>query len=151
MSMPEKIWVGERLMGDGQIIRYWMPIGCQVDHLSPVPDIYAHSDLVAEKDAEIERLRDELNRYAGREALSLMREQHARIAFLKKALEQACAIGGIKLNGAWLDDRGGCMRLVYAEKRFAELVAYLRERDSRPPSGGVQSGVQGEQGNEETA
>ena len=93
--------------------------------------------------------------------LAVDRAKDARIKFLEKALEQAISACEMRLHhspdGAMISM--SVRPVVYSrpvEERIdaafkPELAAYLRERDSRPPSSGVQSGVQGEQGNEETA
>lgn len=111
------------------------------ESMPPIPGVpnpveYARADIVAEKDARIE--------------------------FLEKALEQATEIV-VRLGrdiypdvtnqqytcfDEW-DDENQCWGCGYTES--PELAAYLRERDSRPPSSGVQSGVQEGVENAETA
>ncbi len=85
--------------------------------------------IVAEKDREIKSLDDQLTAM-----LAVDRAKDARIEFLEKAFEELQAD----------DERNyqSTRNWDYLDAHLPTYAAYLRERDSRPPSGGVQSGVQ---------
>ena len=120
MSMPKKIWVSVGLLAsERRCSRYSEP--------------YVHADIVA-------RLDDQLTAM-----LAVDRAKDAEIERLRKALDQAIDVGFIRIcpgHDDWLENEINCSSCFTFDQK-PELAAYLRERDSRPPSSGVQSGVQG--------
>ena len=115
MSMPEKIWA--EAIDDPKYPtrpdRTWEPEAVGGTE-------YIRADLVAEKDAEIERLRKALDQMADINALSIV-----------KTFDRGRWVEEIKSQ--W----GGRCTWTTIDQ-IPEAAAYLRERDTRPHESGVQ-------------
>lgn len=117
-GMLERIWLHPN--------KRFILTGAEQHDNSTIPTTeYVRADIVEAKDAEIERLRNAMERAEG------LMTQYANVGFY----------GWLMTQGSDSDPT----------KKAEEAIACLRERDNRPPSSGVQSGVQGGEGDAETA
>lgn len=118
MSMPERIYASRT---DGGYNDWWVnrpPVG-------PYEAGYVRDDIVAEKDAEIARLKAEnLELFVKANDLELLQySDQQEVERLRKALEQAIDYGGADVTDI--------LNRPDDARHHQELVAYLRERNAK--------------------